>query len=238
MGGVNLNYIDVEESLFSGFNNTVGLPKEALYRLRGIELLPEDVHHILYVDIDILCVSDSIKDVFNHQWDINFRIAAVPDAGISDRYSEGIMGRALQSYFNAGVLFINVDYCREFGLWKHSRKLLEGNTFKAVDQDILNILFRDKYYPLSNRFNYMSPQVFKDMMFYRKKNLMTGFDPILIHFDGPHKPWYSVCANPYKERFNNYQRELNLITSRKLKRSFIYKLKIILQFLKIEFASL
>ena len=238
IGGGNVIFIDVDENIFSSFNNTVGLPKEALYRLLGIELLPEVVHKILYADIDILCVSDDVKLLFDYSWNSSLTIAAVPDAGISDKYAKAIMGVALKNYFNTGVLFFNVDYCRKVGLWSKSRDLLEGNTFKAVDQDILNILFKDNYYTLSNRFNYMSPQIFKDMMFYRRKSLLSGFEPVLIHYDGPHKPWYLLCANPYKRLYNKYQGELNLKISRKLKRGIVYKLKLFLQFIKIELASL
>lgn len=231
-------YINIEKTVFDGIRNTKGLPIETLFRLYGIEQLPLNVHRILYLDIDILCVSESIKTLFDNLLDDKFKLAAVPDAGIPDKYEANIIGdNALMHYFNAGVLFINVDYCREIGLWDLSQKYLSNEDLIAVDQDILNIIFKDDYYCLSHRYNYMSPQIFKDMLFYRKNTVIKNSLPILIHFDGPHKPWYPLCANPYKDVYKEIVEELGVQLKIPFNKSFIYKFKLLLQYIKIVICS-
>lgn len=227
-----ITYIDIDDSIFDGINNTVGLPVATLYRLCGIEMLPPEVHEILYTDIDVVCVSSEIQRFMNRIKDECKTVAAVPDAGIPDTYASNVLGNHLMDYFNAGVLYLNVDYCRSINLWQKSKELLIGNKLVAVDQDILNIIFKDNYYPLSHKYNYMSPQVFKDLMFYRKKNVLSSFSPVLIHYDGPQKPWYYLCANPYKRLFTEIANDSNVELDYSLNRSRLYKLKLFYQYLK------
>lgn len=229
---VDIFYINIPDETFTNIRNTVGLPLATLYRLCGIEMLPLYVHQILYLDIDILCVSDEINKLFIYFNNKPFVIAAVPDSGIPDNYQKKVLESSVCDYFNAGVLYVNVDYCREIKLWDRSSKILRNNEYVAVDQDILNFIFMNKYTPISHRFNYMSPQVFKDLLFYRKKNLLKAFDPILIHFDGPQKPWYKICANPFKALYIDEMKKSGISISSSLNRGLSYKMKLFFHYLR------
>lgn len=229
-----INYIEIDDCFFEGINNTVGLPLATLYRLCGIEMLPDYVHEILYTDIDVVCVSPSVKVLYKKLRESCRTIAAVADSGIPDKYAENLLGVHLMEYFNAGVLFINVDYCRSISLWDKSKDLLIENKFVAVDQDILNIIFKDNYYSLSHRYNYMSPQIFKDMLFYHTKNVVSSFSPVLVHYDGPQKPWFRLCANPFSYNFSDIAKEFGISVDLSLNRDLVYKLKLLYQFLKFK----
>lgn len=229
--------LKIDKSVFDGYNNTKGLPLETLFRLYGLELLPSDVKRVLYLDIDTICISDDVNHLVQFAKEGNYTIAAVPDAGIPDKYCDSLFKESVKEYFNAGVICFNVEYCRSIRLWDTARGYLEDNNFVAVDQDILNIIFNPNYCPLSHRFNYMSPQIFKDMMFVREKN-MQSMNPVIIHFDGPQKPWNKICANPYKRYYKQVSLETKLGGSIPSKsRGIKYDLRVLFNYLKYKVAS-
>ena len=230
---VTVNYVNVNPEIFKEYYCTKGLPVETLFRLTIGDMLPVEADRVLYIDIDVLCVSSDIKNLYQTNFD-GCGIIAVNDAGIGDSYTKSLIGDNVNGYFNAGVLLIDLDYWRKNNLFEKIDTLMKMNAYKAADQDCLNIIFKDKWKAVSTRFNYMSPQVFKDMMFYHRKGVIKGFNPVLIHYDGPHKPWFSICANPYKDLYYECERELDVYAQRRRYVNF----SMIYQYIKYRFLSL
>ncbi|MGB0959692.1 MAG: glycosyltransferase family 8 protein [Halocynthiibacter sp.] len=105
-----------------------------------------------------------------------------------------IQSEDLSHYFNAGVIFIDLDkikadpdICAKFGDVKSAASL------HYMDQDWLNRIFAKSTYLLPPNWNLFAkvdrlivPPMPNDR---RAPYLAAKKDPIIIHFIGPHKPW-------------------------------------------------
>ncbi|MBR1858079.1 MAG: hypothetical protein IJ797_01095 [Selenomonadaceae bacterium] len=133
-----------------------------MYRLLISDILPKNIGKAIYLDADII-VNRNINDL----WSIdisNYPIAAFPEinTGVNhflDKYVIDCGMVEIKDYFNAGVLLINLEYCRN-----NQNLIDEGINFiyshpecKYFDQDILNYCFSKNYFKLSNDFNIYVP---------------------------------------------------------------------------------
>lgn len=83
------------------------------YRCILSELLPVDIDRLLYLDCDIVIVGD-ISEYWNTPLNDETGVAAVADMGCDDAARYEILKYPMEdSYFNAGVLLINLDYWRK-----------------------------------------------------------------------------------------------------------------------------
>lgn len=103
----------------------------------------------LYLDSDIL-VLDSLRELWNTD------ISNTYFAAVKDPKNPGHLNVAC--YFNAGVLLLNSKKLREEGLiekmFQKTQELTENKKLWLEDQDVLNILFKDQFKQLDNKFNY------------------------------------------------------------------------------------
>jgi len=141
------------------------------------ELLPE-LDDILYLDVDIL-IRGPLDDLIN--WKLSNPIGAVPE--LSNNGFK-LFGTSSISYFNAGVLRISLDKFREMSLTLKALELIkEPHSYEFQDQDIFNLIFRGSFDHVPNTFN-----VFHDYTV-RQYTVDIFRDPIIVHFNGPNKPW-------------------------------------------------
>lgn len=119
---------------------------ETFYRIKAIDMLPADLHRILYLDVDMVVKGD-LSELFTISLeghpiaaceDMNAKIASV-DVHTSSKVPSDM------AYFNAGMLLMNLDYLREHNLGEKlvNRILNEYKNFFYYDQDILNNEFYD-----------------------------------------------------------------------------------------------
>jgi lipopolysaccharide biosynthesis glycosyltransferase len=99
----------------------------------------------------------------------------------------------LSTYFNAGVLLINLSRWRRDSIDKRVDSVLfKQGPFEYMDQDVLNLIFNDDWFELDQRFNFFAE---KSLRFYAKnrKNVIT-------HFAGGFKPWdYPLRSNLHRQ---------------------------------------
>ncbi|MFV3561634.1 glycosyltransferase family 8 protein, partial [Mycobacterium tuberculosis] len=133
----------------------------------------------LYVDIDTI-VRASIRDI-SGALPLKNPLSARPHDHI-DKSIKAIDPN-ISSYFNSGVMLFN---CDEFGAEVFERMRESRNIMYQIhqssgflDQDALNLAFRDRWMPLPTRFNYMSSE-------------QTPLDRDMghiLHATGSRKPW-------------------------------------------------
>ena len=100
-----------------------------------------------------------------------------------------------ESYFNAGVMLVDMDLWREKNTKNELIKIMENNfdKIKFWDQDVLNIYFDGDFYELPKSLNF---NAFDDSL---KNDLENIF---FLHFVGSKKPWLtSGINNKYSECF-------------------------------------
>jgi lipopolysaccharide biosynthesis glycosyltransferase len=171
------------------------ITRAAFLRLYISELLPSNIEKVLYLDIDIL-INSNLIELFN------FHFLTPICAAINVPESLG-KGQHLQGhdapYFNSGVLLINMKKWRELELLEKFIKVGTKEIYPYLDQDILNIVFRNNWTQLSREFNYLH-------LYGSDENDPSYSDfPRIIHFAGD-KPWHETpvtqFVSKYRKNFN------------------------------------
>ena len=174
----NLNFPNVVNSHVS---------EATYYRLFIERLLPNTLNNVLYLDADIICVADPIKEIkenFNNLSNTKTTVASVFENFSPTEIKElekrlNINGN---NYFNAGVMFIDLEKWRKKSIESLSLKIIKekNKELKFWDQDILNIIFNDDVSEISNSLNYIINI---------EKQTTIPKATRFIHYAGSFKPW-------------------------------------------------
>ena len=138
------------------------------------------VDKAIYLDSDIVVRGD-ISKMYECDLGDNL-VGAVADASVQIfeefiTYVEQALEIPHDKYFNAGVLVMNLKKMREIHFEKKVEELVKRVSFKvAQDQDLLNVICKDKVLYLDSTWNTMPLPEKKD-------------DPQLIHYNLILKPW-------------------------------------------------
>ena len=213
-----IHNIDVDQFAFcKGWG--IHASKSTYYRLLLSELLDPSIKEILYLDVDTLVLKD-IRYLFDNTDLSNHVAAVVLDPIIANASSDSIskiygsndkkqcFNVKLSTYFNAGMLLINLDKWRQDNIGLKCIELVKvGLPF--LDQDALNIaitepLFIDskwnfqtaiyyayEYNPVQCKFFFRYG--YKDLSPVKNPKLEEGImssidDPAIVHFTS-FKPW-------------------------------------------------
>ena len=193
-------------ALAKGFRIT----QSAYYRLFLTDILPINLDKVLYLDGDII-VRHSLLPLWITDL-TDFALAAVTDydENDTDKYERLKYPRSY-SYFNSGVLLINLQYWRAHDAVKVFNNYLQEHRSDIVshDQDVLNAVFYDKKVKLPLKYN-LSLGFYKkeknyDYQKYKDMVLEARKDPIIIHYTIS-KPWkYVRFPHPFESSFFKYQ---------------------------------
>lgn len=177
------------------------------YRCILADLLPTDIKKIIYLDCDIV-VLGNILPLWNTPLE-NIGVAAVEDIGCNETERYKILCYPSEySYFNAGVLLINLDYWRKYKITNacinYYRQYPERILFN--DQDLLNsVLYKDKTI-IDLRWNvqdgfYRNPK--KMTVSWKNKFAKVLKNPIILHYTN-RKPWDYDSQHPLREEYFRY----------------------------------
>jgi lipopolysaccharide biosynthesis glycosyltransferase len=207
----NLNQIfKYKVSLEAEFPNLVDVhvSEATYYRLFIEDYIKEDIKSITYIDCDVICINNPVEAI-NYQYNIldskKLAVAVYPEKGLSE-YGFNNFGIKENSYFNAGVMIINLQKWRELNLKNKFMQIIENynKNLSFWDQDVMNIYFNGKYVTLNNNFNYQ----LKDYKFLDKDKLTNV---MFLHYSGKLKPWSIKGAlDKNSEYFHrNYRKVFN-----------------------------
>lgn len=164
------------------------------YRIFIADMFPQ-YDKALYIDSDTVILGD-ISELYGHDIGDNL-VGAIADETVMDvqafsTYVEYALGIRPEKYFNAGILVMNLKKFREEDFYTSFTELLGLYRFSvAQDQDYLNVLCKDRVFPISSEWNKMPI----------KTDYLTS--PKLIHYNLTRKPWhYSDIL--YEEHFWHY----------------------------------
>lgn len=154
------------------------------FRLFISNLYPQ-YNKAIYLDCDIVLLAD-IAELYNIDIGTNL-VGAVPDDIIQknevfQEYVEKVVGVAsYKTYFNAGMLVMNLDELRKFKFQDKFLYLLETVKYSVVqDQDYLNRICKGRVKLLDLCWNVM-PTATDDI---------KEEDIKLIHYNYQYKPWH------------------------------------------------
>lgn len=205
-----LRYYVPDAHLLDGFTIRAThnrITEATYYRCFLSELLPADVDRVLYLDCDLL-VLQPLRPFYDI--DMGDCLAAgVIDVGCEEpsRY-ERLGYPAADSYFNAGVLLINLAAWRREDMAKACADYYRTNYERIVfnDQDILNGLLHDRKLTVGLQWNV------QDGFFRRRTTLPAEWQvqraealrhPAILHFTN-RKPWTYDSQHPLRRLYFEY----------------------------------
>jgi len=186
----------IEPSIFRELRADHHISHATYFRFLIADKLPSDVETVLSIDCDTI-----VKKELDLFYTINFENESNLFAyAVDHEFHETppILNKyysSLKTYFNAGVLFMNLNKIRSE---LDSQSLIKfgvdnGVDLKFWDQDILNIHFRNNWGRLPAEYNVFESHSHKIS------------NPAIIHYTGNRKPWRLICDHPFR---NEYWRQL------------------------------
>lgn len=201
-------------SLPRGFLNEFPVtehPSSAYARLAVGELLP-NLNKILYLDSDLV-ITKSILDLWNT--DISQYIAAASAdcmsffKGEATSYFEALQLNHDATYFNSGVMLLNLDKYREQNVLDSLTEWIHENPDKMQhsDQSALNAVINNRTQVIDLRWNVQTP--FVDPVIYnwcKTREIVDAVrNPAIIHYTTPRKPWRPEFRTAFAEEYWKYR---------------------------------
>lgn len=208
----NVNFIFIDVNMFSAFPINALWPKNVYSSILAHEFLPDTVHRVLFMDLDI-AVDGSLKKFYNLPFDDNYLIASLEYYDAKDEPEEEFKdflkitndkeNAALAgTIINTGVTLFNLDKFRadkiDIGYYLDK---IKGKNIKYADQGILNYCFYKKTKLLKTcKYNYHITFSAQSWFNNRDNYISNRFirytfypvNAVIYHYCGAigFKPWY------------------------------------------------
>ena len=214
----NLNKIEIykfEDTNYDFPNlNNSHVSYATYFRMFISNYLPEDLDFLIYLDADILCLSNP-RSVIEEE--INkLKSSDNVLTGLNEEISTSHklrLGLKNNRYFNAGLIIINYEKWSKPETVDNLLDIMKSNygNIEFWDQDILNIYFDGKFSDLPINLNYISPDgknVYEEQINF-------------LHYAGSNKPWY--FENTFNQISNYYNKEYKKVFRNKYHVTFKFK---------------
>lgn len=207
---INIIYANASDYQFCPLHKGEKYTRTGYLPLFASQLLPESIEKILYLDGDLL-INCNIDELWNT--DINNKaLAAVIDL---DSEIQQKRLKTTSTYFNSGVLLLNLVFAKEHDLTsKYVGRLLYLDThrdeFVLHDQDVFNYVCDGHTLLLPIKFNLQMPLLLNDYeSFQINKNEILRIihnNSFILHFCyKTFKPWDTHYINPpYTKLWRSY----------------------------------
>ncbi|MCR4946002.1 MAG: glycosyltransferase family 8 protein [Lachnospiraceae bacterium] len=126
-----------------------GISIETYYRILAIDMLPDSVEKILYLDSDMV-IQKSIASLWDTELKDRYFAVCEDIIGILNDFHEANKKRmnipSVYSYFNAGVMLMNIAALKRDGICTKvlERIYTDFERYEYNDQDVLNEMFYDR----------------------------------------------------------------------------------------------
>jgi lipopolysaccharide biosynthesis glycosyltransferase len=165
------------------------------------DMLPQ-LDDVLYLDVDTL-----VRAPLNELLELELRhpLGAVVDLAGTGAH---LFGTPREPYFNAGILRMSLARMRNERVWDQALSNLKTRPeLTWQDQDVLNLIFRGRFDSLPMTYNV------SDMAVRRYNGLELLADPVIVHFNGPLKPWHTSATSPFAREWRRQYAEACFATS-------------------------
>ena len=210
-----IEFINVAEKMKDKNRLSSGhLTKETTFRLLVDKIFTE-YEKVLYIDCDTV-INNDVAILYNE--DVTGYVLGVSVGYLYDDFAKRIVKEyniPVSTYFNAGILVINIPMFRNEKIGEKCFDLLkEKGKYWAMDQDVLNITCFEKVKFIDDRWNAEWAPIAEYGMANRipylddaRKSKFTALDnPYILHYTTAKKPW-SYPEITLAEFFWNYARK-------------------------------
>lgn len=183
------------------------------------QLLPSDLHRVLYLDSDVLVTGD-----LNNLWNID--MTGYCAAGVKDCLGDGyyeLLGLGKEAkYCNSGVILENLDLWRTSNVGERIRKYVYENSGYVffMEQSVYNFVFQGQIKILSPEYNTYTLMQYltydeiirlrKPRDFYSREEVAQAKkNHIIVHLTNTflitNRAWHEVTNHPEKDDFKYYK---------------------------------
>lgn len=207
---VSVEFVDIDQMLPQDLPTTTNLSRAAYGRLKGVDVLPQDVERAVYLDADLLVLED-LGFLFEVPLD-GSAVAAIRSPSIpfvSSRLGVGNwQSLGLQPdtpYLNSGVMVIDTIpwQDRKIGDTVIDYVMRYPNHIVLADQGGLNAVLRGEFRRLPLRWNqlhsFRNGWNFDEKIssLYSQEDIEAGVtNPAIVHFSSAWKPWHERGKDP------------------------------------------
>lgn len=208
--GHSVRFYAPDENLLRGFSIrrfSKRITMATYYRCILSALLPTDIDRVIYLDCDIIITGD-LRPFYTLPID-DVAVAAVEDVGCGEAARYDVLCYPMaDSYFNAGVLLVNLRYWREHNVPQacadYYRQYPERILFN--DQDLLNCVLHDAKRLVDQKWNvqdgfYRRPRTMSEE--WRAKWADVLRHPVILHYTN-RKPWSYDSQHPLRHLWAEY----------------------------------
>ena len=184
----------VKQSLFENAPVTDRYPTTIYYRLLAHQMLPQDLHKILYLDADILCIND-LSPLYNTALGNNLFASAI-HASLTNT-TDVINKIRLQNfgadgYYNSGVLLMNLDLMRQEVDANQIFDYIRRHILLLPDQDVLNALYSERIKTIPDQlynFDTRNGKIYETISLGEWDLDWVIKNTVILHYCGREKPW-------------------------------------------------
>lgn len=208
--GNQLYFYTPDPQLLSGFTIrkfSKRISMATYYRCILSEIISQDIDRLIYLDCDIVIlgkIRPFLEIPLNH-----IGIAAVEDIGCKEAQRYEILQYPMaDSYFNAGVLLINLDYWRQQHVAQACIDYFHTYPERILfnDQDLLNSILHQNKILVDLKWNvqdgfYRNPPRIDQR--WKDKYSEVLKHPVILHYTN-RKPWEYDSQHPLKEEYIKY----------------------------------
>lgn len=192
--GMNLYPLQVDEALFKDAPVTDRYPTTIYYRLLAHQIVPEDVHKILYLDADLLCINDLSK---LYEIDLGDNLFGSAIHSSLSNTTDVINRLRLQNfdadgYYNSGVLLMNLDAMRRTIKAEDIFSYIRHHILLLPDQDVLNALYSDRIKTIPDQlynFDTRNGRIYEIISNGKWTLDWVIKNTVILHYCGRDKPW-------------------------------------------------
>lgn len=192
--GMTYHPVMVKNEMFKDASVTDRYPTTIYYRLLAHKLLPDNLHKILYLDADVLCIND-LTSLYETNL-TNYLYASAIHTGLTNT-TEVINKIRLQNfdadgYYNSGVLLMNLDSIRHRVRPQDIFKYIREHILLLPDQDVLNALYGKDIKSVPDQlYNYdtRKGQIYETISFGEWTTDWVIKNTVILHYCGRDKPW-------------------------------------------------
>lgn len=210
-GRVHLDIHIVDDSALHGLKTGVWTMR-TWYRILLPDILPEDVHRVLYLDADTL-VTDDLRELFATDMTDRSVAAVIDTQTLDERAFERCGYDPRKLYVCSGVLLMNLDYWRANALADKLADYAERNAERIIfpDQDAINSICCDSKLILPLRYGILNAFFLNDAFYaepYAEQLRECLERPAIIHYAGCY-PWIKPFAvHPLNGEWTKYDKML------------------------------
>lgn len=203
-------YLEVDKNQYASYVSNERFPSAVYHRISIPSLLEKtDYTRALYIDGDMVAAADLTELLSVNLQDSV--IGAVEDSGFHPRLEKMGIHSKSGKYFNSGMMLIDLEKWRSEDISQQTFTFIQEHSEKLVffDQDALNAILHDKWLPLHPKFNAQTMMLTKETTHPDPEGERlcqeARKEPVLIHFNGVHKPDHPDCQHPYVDLYREYR---------------------------------